>query len=56
MYNYLYVKGKLAEQKSYGFKIMNKLGVAPPIFKIPIVRTIFFLFDVETYVFRKLER
>ena len=28
------MKGKFAEQKSYGFKIMNKLGSFTKIFKI----------------------
>ena len=33
----MYVKGKFAEQKSYGFKIMEKLGSFTKIFKIPKV-------------------
>ena len=47
---YIYVKGKFAEQMSYGFKIINKLGsweVATLISKIPLGQTIFYFLTLK---------
>ena len=38
---YMYTKGIIAEQKSYGFKNLVKLGVENINFKITIGRTVF---------------
>ena len=43
----VYTKGIIAEQKSYGFKNLVKLGVENFFFKIPIGRTVF-IFSCKT--------
>ena len=47
---FFYAKGILAKQKSYGFKIFEKLEVGIIFFKITAVRTVF-NFSIKTSCF-----
>ena len=51
--SYIYSKGIVAQQKSYGFKSLVKLGVENINFKITISRTVF-NFSCKTSVFQWL--
>ena len=50
---YMYTKGIIAEQKSYGFKNLVKLGIENINFKITLGRTVF-NFSYKTSVFAGL--
>ena len=50
------MKGKFAEQRSYRFKILNKLWSCPANFQNPFRLDDLLLFQFLTYVFRKFKR